>query len=106
MKLTLQELLEQKALLEKHLGWLKEKISEAQKEAEPELDKEPLSQRDVKSTEQEPSRAGSDTPSLPEGLPLERPFEFTSGTKIGCWVFAIGAMVLFLFLLFGLPYYI
>lgn len=118
MKLTLQELLNQKAMLEKHLAWLNSKIEALKSES---------AERDDTTGSIDPTLASSQsgnslatappTPELSEGTITESenevdaiaqhhvpaPSEMSSMTKFGCVAVIIGICLLFLFGLFILP---
>lgn len=119
MALSLEELKQQRAQIQKHLDWLDASISEL----------EPASEV-PKAPEAEPTKASAES-----ALPTEPPTSSTAtGTatgetkvpkveidgqvyqsktqdellhaKVGCFLFFLLGIVLFLFLLFGLPYYL
>lgn len=130
----LEELRAQRQLILKHLNWLDAQIASAENcgaqstgtalganiEAEPDATA-PVSSKPEKPIQAQPldtPEAEAITPeapsemSAPEGIEIEEQIQSYAGqprndiqrAKVGCLLFFIGAISLFIFLLFGLPY--
>ncbi len=112
----LEELLQQRALLQQHLDWLDRKIADTTKDQPPEPTATPSRQTDPRGTAapQAPLAKTDATESDLEGLAdlEDLPPQYASTAtdierlKLGCIVFFAAAILLFLFLLFGLPFLI
>ena len=104
MKLSLHELREQKALLEKHLAWLDARIRELEKEGSGASTPHPM----VPAGAELPRESSSLFPETPDPAILEQQESDPTGsarhTKLGCILLVIAACLLVLFCLFGLPY--
>lgn len=124
MASSLDELKKQRALVQQHLAWLDQQIADQSKgAAQPSNESPQTSEREkLKLVGSKPTVAPSSTPPRVE---TRHPFpeigeskEMSSGVqpsqvhgdiakaKVGCVVLFVGAVGLFLFLLFGLPYLI
>jgi len=115
MPISLEELKRQRAQIRKHLDWLDAKIREQSPEGEP-----PEAAKTAPATapaEPEPATeipvANTETKELvvPEVEVEGQVYQPKTQNelfraKVGCVLFFVLAIVLFLFLLFGLPYYL
>ena len=96
MKFDLQELLEQKALLEKHLAWLDAKIRQLR-------ESETTSAKQEQPVKQEPAPPAKIAELETQLKPPPEPI--SPKAKYGCVAFAIALIVLVLYTLFVLPYH-
>ena len=121
MSEQLNELRAQRDLIKRHLIWLDTQITNAEGsvgQIEISADQTSIAQSATAATPTvEPSAAVTPlngSPKVPTGPASEIDDEryFTSGTsdirraQIGCFLFFVGGILLFLFFLFGLPYLI
>ena len=112
MAISLEELKRQREQIQKHLDWLDAKISELEPQVEGSKTKPPI-QSAEKSQALETSSTESQTP-LPKVEPepeIEPTYQAKTQNellraKVGCFLFFVLGIVLFIFLLFGLPYYL
>jgi hypothetical protein len=112
MAISLEELKRQREQIQKHLDWLDAKIFELKPQVEG-SETEPLRKSAEKSQALETSSTESQTP-LPKVEPepeIEPTYQAKTQNellraKVGCFLFFVLGIVLFIFLLFGLPYYL
>jgi hypothetical protein len=112
MKLTREELLRQKALVEQQLEWIDLKLRQLDSGIPPDQPPPPPKQHPVpvppEKTRTPPPPGEIATPSVSavdEAQDLDfTPNTSTAGVKIGCILTGVLASALALFLLFGLPY--
>lgn len=118
----LDELKKQRELIQKHLAWLDQEIAkqtseppnQSTKDAQPAREKLKLvgatpGNNPETTTRQEtrhPFPEINETNELSNGVQPSQMHSDIAKAKIGCVVIFVGAVGLFLFLLFGLPYFI
>mgnify|MGYP001114657122 CR=1 FL=1 len=118
MAIRLEELKRQREQIQKHLAWLDDKIAELTQEAkvaddeksspspsqEAQLYTSPTVGEDTSAEEAEPPNTGTFPPELDAPTYKAKTQGELKRAKIGCILFFILGIALFLFLLFGLPY--
>jgi len=104
MKLSREDLLEQKAALEKVLAWVNARLRELDGEAQdsPQPETPPPAAEPI--GEAKASVAIVETKAARPAADYEPTQGITKANQVGCIAIAVAAVLLVLFLLFGLPF--